>query len=252
MTIPKRVFIVPYRKRETYKKILTEKLSEYLKDENDWELYFSHQCDERPFNRGAIKNIGFLAIKDKYPNHYKDITFIFHDVDTYPSEKGLIDYTTTDGVVKHFYGFTFSLGGIFAIKGKDFEKTRGFPNFWGWGLEDNIIQDRCISNNLTIDRSNFFSINDNRIIREFDGINRLVSKGDISVYKYKKSDDFTFIKNMDYEIDDKMINIKNFDVKLNLNDQEFFLRNQIINGIKMNIPPGHNKRNWTMKRIYTL
>ena len=91
MNIPERIFIVPYRDRAAFKNILIEKLSSYLEGENKWEIYFSHQNDTRPFNRGATKNIGFLAMKTKYPNHYKDITFIFHDVDTYPKEKGLID-----------------------------------------------------------------------------------------------------------------------------------------------------------------
>ncbi len=70
MNIPERIFIVPYRDREAFKNILIEKLSTYLKDENNWEIYFSHQNDTRPFNRGATKNIGFLAMKTKYPNPY--------------------------------------------------------------------------------------------------------------------------------------------------------------------------------------
>ena len=106
-------------------KILLEDITE------PYEIYFAHQCDNRPFNRGAMKNLGFIAIKNKYPNHYKDITFIFNDVDTFPGEKGMIDYITTPGIVKHYYGFNFALGGIFSICGADFEKAKGFPNFWG-------------------------------------------------------------------------------------------------------------------------
>ena len=250
MNIPKRIFIVPYRNREAHKNILIEKITEYLQDENDWEMYFSHQCDERPFNRGAIKNIGFLAMKKKYPNHYKDITFIFHDVDTYPTEKGLIDYNTTDNVVKHFYGFEFALGGMFAIKGKDFEKILGFPNFWGWGFEDNAIQDNCINNNIKIDRSNFFKIGDKRIYQDRNEVYRLVSRGDISLYKYKDYDNINFIKNLNYQIKDNMININSFDVKQKIEDQDFYLRNQILSGNKMYASPGYKRKNWSMKKLF--
>ena len=92
MEIPNRIFIVPYRDREKEKKKFLERMNDYLSDSNDWEIYFSHQCDTRPFNRGAVKNIGFLAMKEKYPNDYKDITFIFHDVDNTPIHNGLSLY----------------------------------------------------------------------------------------------------------------------------------------------------------------
>jgi hypothetical protein len=53
-----------------------------LEDENpgDYEIYFSHQVDNRPFNRGATKNIGFLAMKKKYPTDYLNIDFIFKSI----------------------------------------------------------------------------------------------------------------------------------------------------------------------------
>jgi len=250
MNIPERIFIVPYRDREALKTVLIEKLSTYLEAENNWEIYFSHQNDNRPFNRGATKNIGFLAMKTKYPNHYKDITFIFHDVDTYPKEKGLIDYNTTDGVVKHFYGYEFALGGMFAIKGKDFEKIKGFPNFWGWGLEDNIIQDKCITNNIKIDRGNFFKIGDKRIYQNNDEIYRLTTRDETSFYKYKKYDDITYIKALNYEIKYNMININNFTVKYNPNDLDFYQRNQKTSGNKMYVVKGYHRKNWSMSKLF--
>ena len=109
---PKIVFIVPYRNRannlNVFRVMMTHILEDY--DPSSYEVFFAHQDDMRPFNRGGIKNVGFMAARDRYPNTYKDITFVFNDVDTVPSVKGLIDYETTRGVIKHFYGVNFALG----------------------------------------------------------------------------------------------------------------------------------------------
>ena len=91
--IPKRIFIVPYRNRIQNKFFFCKYMNFILEDCDDYEIYFSHQCDARTFNRGAIKNLGFIAAKNKYPQHYKDITFIFNDVDTIPFYK-IFDYET--------------------------------------------------------------------------------------------------------------------------------------------------------------
>ena len=175
--IPKRVFIVPYRNRVQHKFFFSKYMSFILEDCDDYEIYFSHQCDARTFNRGATKNIGFLAIKEKYPNDYKDITFIFNDVDTIPFNK-IFDYQTTHGVVKHYYGFKYALGGIVVMKGADFEKINGFPCFWGWGMEDNALQKRCDGYGLSVDRSVFYEIGSPEILQLFDGISRIISKKD--------------------------------------------------------------------------
>jgi hypothetical protein len=108
MSIPKIVFIVPYRNRVTHKYFFSQYLSSILTEEDKYEIYFSHQNDERPFNRGAAKNIGFIAVKEKYPNDYKNITFVFNDIDIVPFYK-IFDYETTKGIVKHFYGFQYDL-----------------------------------------------------------------------------------------------------------------------------------------------
>jgi hypothetical protein len=175
--IPKRVFIVPYRNRKQQKFFFCKYMSYLLEDTNDYEIYFSHQSDKRSFNRGATKNIGFLAIKRKYPNDYKNISFIFNDVDTMPFNK-IFDYDTSEGVIKHYYGFKFTLGGIVVIKGSDFEKINGFPNYWGYGMEDNCLQKRAGVNNLKIDRRHFYSIGSPEILQLFDGISRIISKKD--------------------------------------------------------------------------
>lgn len=175
--IPKRIFIVPYRNRIQHKFFFSKYMSFILENDEDYEVYFSHQCDARTFNRGATKNIGFIAARNKYPEHYKDITFIFNDVDTIPFSK-IFDYNTEHGVVKHFYGFKYALGGIVVMKGADFERTNGFPCFWGWGMEDNAMQKRCDAVGLKIDRSVFYNIGSPEILQLFDGISRIISKKD--------------------------------------------------------------------------
>jgi hypothetical protein len=180
--IPQRIFIVPYRNRVEQKFFFTKHMSYILENDNSYEIYFSHQNDERIFNRGASKNIGFLAMKLKYPKHYKNITFIFNDVDTVPFYN-IFDYNTLKGVVKHFYGFTHSLGGIISIKGSDFELINGFPNYWGWGMEDNCLQKRCNLYKINIDRSQFYPIGSPKILQFFDGMSRIISHQHISNIK---------------------------------------------------------------------
>ena len=175
--IPKIVFIVPYRNRPQHKFFFSNYVKTVMENGPDYEIYFSHQCDVRTFNRGATKNIGFLAVKNKYPNHYKDITFVFNDIDTIPFSN-IFDYETVAGIVKHFYGFKYALGGIVALKGGDFEATNGYPNFWGWGMEDNVLQKRCEKIGLTIDRTQFYPIGSPEILHLFDGVSRIINSKD--------------------------------------------------------------------------
>jgi len=178
-TIPKKIFIIPYRNRIQHKFFFSKYMSFLLEDipTTEYEIYFSHQCDARTFNRGATKNIGFLAMKEKYPQHYQNITFIFNDIDTIPFHK-IFDYETIPGIVKHYYGFTYALGGIVVIKGGDFERINGFPCYWGWGMEDNVLQKRCNLHGLKIDRSVFYKIGSPEILQLFDGISRIINKKD--------------------------------------------------------------------------
>lgn len=206
--IPKRVFIVPYRSREEQQFFFSKYMSYIMEDFTDYEIYFSHQTDNRSFNRGATKNIGFLAIKDKYPDDYQNITFIFNDIDTIPFTK-IFNYETIEGVVKHYYGFKYTLGGIVVIKGSDFESINGYPNYWGWGSEDSCLQKRCEKANIEIDRSNFFPIGSPQILHLFDGISRIINKKD--TYREKNDsgiDGLNSIRNLQYNIDEKSSNPK--------------------------------------------
>ena len=176
--IPKIVFIVPYRDRKPQLNHFKYFMKYILEDisENDYKIFYVQQCDNRPFNRGALKNIGFIAVKSKYPNNYKNITFVFNDVDTILAYKNLFDYKTNIGIIKHFYGYTFALGGIVSITGYDFENIGGYPNYWGWGLEDNDLQHRANKYGISIDRTNFYDINNPNIINIKDNKKKLCSR----------------------------------------------------------------------------
>lgn len=256
-TIPKYIFIVPYRDRLKERIFFTNYMKIIMEDysKSEYEIYFSHQYDDRPFNRGAVKNIGFLAMKNKYPKHYKDIIFIFNDVDTVPYDKNILKYNTEKGVIKHFYGFTFCLGGIFSIYGSDFEKTNGFPNWWGWGQEDNCMQVRALRNNISIDRSNFFKIGDENILQLWGGVNRIIIKDKTELSKNDNgSDGIREVTNLEYIINENDILIKNFDVPRISNNETYLLHNiENSNSNKTNVKLTNNlNNNNLMKSIMSI
>ena len=206
--VPKRIFIVPYRNRLEQKFFYSKQMSFILEDATDYEIYLAHQFDNRHFNRGATKNIGFLAMKEKYPNDYKNITFIFNDVDTLPFHK-IFDYQTNPGIVKHYYGFEYALGGIVVIKGDDFEYINGYPNFWGWGNEDSVLQERCLRGDLFIDRSKFYKIGSPEILQLFDGVSRLISPRDYTLGQNDSgADGLTTINRLTFSVDNDSLNPK--------------------------------------------
>ena len=216
--VPKIVFIVPYRDRRQQKNFFINQMKVVLEDipKNDYKIYYIHQTDERSFNRGAMRNIGFLVLKELYPNNYKDITVVFNDVDTMPYKKNFLNYFTTRGIVKHFYGFKYALGGIVSINAGDFEKTKGYPNFWAWGFEDNCLQARVSNAGLTIDRSQFYPLADRNIIQIKDDIVKSVSRNEYDAFKSDNgSSGFHSIHNLKYTINDEngMVDVTNFDAE---------------------------------------
>jgi len=217
-TIPEVVFIIPYRDRFAQKTHLEIYMTHILEDiKYPYKIFFSHQQDKRDFNRGATKNIGFLAMKDKYPNDYKNMTFVFNDVDTTPYTKNILDYVTKRGIVKHFYGYAYALGGIFSINGADFELTGGFPNFWSWGQEDNLLYKRVLESKLKVDRSTFYTIGHPHILQFFDGMIRALSRKETADQRQYATNTLNSIKNLKYSIDGNMINVSNFETNYNHN-----------------------------------
>ena len=200
-SIPPIIFIVPYRDREQQQAFFRKQMAYVMEGINHRILYI-HQNDTRGFNRGALKNIGFLVVRRLYPNNYRNITLVFNDVDTMPFTPKFLNYSTTSGKIKHFYGFKFTLGGIVSINAGDFEKINGFPNFWTWGYEDNMLKDRVETHGLTIDRSQFYPLLDKNILYLQDGTFRQVNRNEFDRYSEKTTEGWKSITNLQYEIDD--------------------------------------------------
>ena len=241
MSEPDIFFIVPYRDREAQLELFMNQNKIILEGIN-YQILISHQCDRRPFNRGALKNLGFLYIKKKYPKTYKDKTLVFSDVDCVFWKKGILKWKTTHGRIKHFYGTnpkkSAALGGLFSITAGDFEKTNGFPNYWGWGFEDNIIYKRALKHNIKINRDNFYPIGSNKILHFSDQIVKYIDKNNLNNQfkkNYQEKDNLNTLTNIKYHYDKNtnFLNISNFKSLYDENKFDVYAHNTILSGPKI-------------------
>jgi chemotaxis protein histidine kinase CheA len=203
-TTPSLVFIVPYRNRQKQYEFYANHMKTILEDidPNSYRILYIHQQDEREFNRGAMKNIGFITVKNMYPDTYQNITLVFNDIDIMPYTKNFLNYYTTTGIVKHFYGFTFALGGLLSITAGDFEKINGFPNFWAWGYEDNALQNRVTAAGLTTDRSQFYPILDPNMLHFSEGITRNMNRTEFDLFLSNTTEGINSISNIQSNLDE--------------------------------------------------
>jgi len=210
------IFIVPYRAREEQKQFF-DVYTKYLLEDTDpstYEIVFAHQKNDLPFNRGAMKNIGFLYAKNKY-SYYKDIVFVFNDIDTLPHKKGLLDYSLKPNEIKHYYGFKYCLSSLFAIRGYDFERINGFPSFWNWGWEDTVIYDRAVAANIRINREQYYEFGDSSILQLIDGVKKEIPMKINDLYKKTIIlDGLSTLKNVLYEKND-LLDITSFECGFN-------------------------------------
>ena len=216
---PKVIFIVPYRDRDQQLQFFNKHMKYILEDieEKDTKIMIIHQNDDRSFNCGAMKNIGFLIVKDMYPNDYMNITLVFNDVDTLPFTKNFIQYETEKNMVKHFYGFKHTLGGIVSINAENFEKINGFPNFWAWGYEDNMLYDRVVKNKLFINRKQFYNFADKNILHFYDGFLKQINKTEFDRFVNFTSEGIDSIHNLyyTYNHNTNLYDVHTFDTEFN-------------------------------------
>jgi len=153
-------FIIPYRNRKQHLDEFVRRFTTYLEGkEVDAHFYVVHQIHPGEFNRGAMNNIGFLEVCKTRP----DGLFVFHDVDTYPTYWGSIPYDAQKGGIRHSLGLPHeNLGGVCCFWKEEFERVNGFPNYWGWGIEDVTIRYRATAQQIPIDETNIVSLEDTK------------------------------------------------------------------------------------------
>jgi len=150
-------FIIPYRNRKEHLDECIKRFTEMVKEGIDAQFYIIHQIHPGPFNRGALMNIGFMEACQTR----SDGLFIFHDVDIYPTYWGAIDYRTAKGEVRHPIGFkNENVGGVCCFWKSEYEAVNGFPNYWGWGIEDVTLFYRLKKLHIKIDEHNIVDLKD--------------------------------------------------------------------------------------------
>ena len=150
--------VVPYRNREQHlQEFITHVSAYFTRDKADrtipYRVYIVEQTEEHPFNRGAMKNIGFLLGREA-----SDYT-CFHDIDYLPiwADYAWADTPTalvwfgaeirpvapgrSSRIARHNLDYFY--GGAVLTPNKLFEKANGYSNdYWGWGYEDSDLQKR--------------------------------------------------------------------------------------------------------------
>lgn len=247
----KYVFIVPYRDRIEHKTFFDRYMKYILEDyePNTYVILFAHQKDNRKFNRGAMKNIGFLYFKENYPGIYNDLIFIFHDVDSLPYTKNLLDYDCEQNEIKHFYGYKFALGGILSVRGYTFEKLNGFPNYWNWGFEDNVLNSRAVKNNVTINRDTFFDIESKKILHFIDDFKKYISidtYARLSNKMYQETDGLNSLQNIEYKLNNEFLDISNFTSKYSHDNTGKYIEHTLFDGTNVMKSKGKNNGNQMM------
>jgi hypothetical protein len=120
---------------------------------------------------------------------------------------------------------------MFSIKGADFERINGFPSFWSWGYEDNVIYDRALLHNININRSQFYPILHQNIIHILDSFSKMTSlKNKTMAMNKNVTDGLNTLKNIQYKwnLKTNMLDIDTFTCSYSPNDTTL-VRNELHN-----------------------
>jgi len=141
---------VPYRNREEHMKKFVPHVSKFLEDKGiEHTIYLAHQCDDKLFNRGLMKNIAAKYAFDDGCDY-----IVWHDIDMVPEDDSC-DYSFPTNAPQHIavrisqsdYQLKYEeyFGGAVLFSKEQVEKTNGYSNgYWDWGMEDDDLFWRCV------------------------------------------------------------------------------------------------------------
>jgi hypothetical protein len=160
--------IVPYRDRQQHLDQFVPHMRAYFARDKldkaiDYQVFVVEQERGLPFNRGALKNAGFLLAEAQSDYCcFHDIDYLpiwadysFAEVPTpivwYGAEERPIAPGRTNKVAKHNLEHFF--GGALIVPNGIFRAVNGYSNdFWGWGYEDEDIRMRFAVADIATDR----------------------------------------------------------------------------------------------------
>jgi|ERR1700677_1437638 N-terminal domain of galactosyltransferase/N-terminal region of glycosyl transferase group 7 len=155
--------VVPYRDREQHFREFLPHVQEFLEDAGiPYHVVVAEQAEGLSFNRGAMKNIGFLL---GGPSDYT----CFHDVDYLPLSA---DYSWSDNpaclvmtganrISTRIEGparpiqldMANFFGGVVVVPDMLFRQVDGYSNeYWGWGYEDTDLAARFNAAGISVTR----------------------------------------------------------------------------------------------------
>ena len=169
---------VPYRNREAHMNEFVPHVTKFLEERGiEHTIYLAHQCDDRLFNRGLMKNI---AAKHAFDDGCDYI--VWHDIDMVPEDDSC-DYSYPENNPQHIavrisqsdYNLKYQeyFGGAVVFTKEQVEATNGYSNdYWDWGMEDDDLFWRCIQEGFVDKQTIDFGKRKNVAI--FDGTNSFI------------------------------------------------------------------------------
>jgi hypothetical protein len=170
---------VPYRNRESHMNEFVPHVSKFLEERGiEHTIYLAHQCDDKLFNRGLMKNI---AAKHAFDDGCDYI--VWHDIDMVPEDDSC-DYSFPKDNPQHIavrisqsdYQLKYEeyFGGAVLFSKEQVERTNGYSNeYWDWGMEDDDLFWRCVQEGYA--KCTTLDYNDESYVAYFNGIDSKIT-----------------------------------------------------------------------------